>query len=98
MALQQSVVVVPIEPAQATEVVAGRHGSDQRESFFSTDLVHGHEKAIYGGLLSKIARSPRHIVGNRRLRLSSLRKGMIALQARWAAGRRAEAPPTVSEA
>ncbi len=54
--------------------------------------------SIYGGLLSKIARSPRHIVGDRRVRLSSLRKGMIALRARWAAGRGAEAPSTVSEA
>ena len=54
--------------------------------------------SIYGGLLSKIARSPRRIVGHRRLRLSSLRKGTIAWRARWAASRAAEAPPVVSEA
>ena len=54
--------------------------------------------SIYGGLLAKIARSPQHIVGDRRVRLSSLRKGTIALRARWAAGRGTEAPQTVSEA
>ncbi len=54
--------------------------------------------SIYGGLLAKIARSPRLIVGDRRVRLSSLRKGTIAMRARWAAGRGTEAPPTVSEA
>ncbi len=54
--------------------------------------------SIYGGLLSKIARSPRRIVGHRRLRLSSLRKGTIALRARWAAGRGADASPAMSEA
>jgi len=54
--------------------------------------------SIYRGLLSKVARSPRRIVGDRRVRLSSPRKGMIALRARWAAGREVEAPRAVTEA
>ncbi len=54
--------------------------------------------AIYGALLSKVERSPRRIVAQRRLRLSSTRKGSIALWARLFAGRGADAAPAVSEA
>ncbi len=38
--------------------------------------------AIYHGLLKKLERFPRRIVSDQRLRLSSMRKGMIALRAR----------------
>lgn len=54
--------------------------------------------AIYGALLAKIERSPQRIVGDRRLRLSSLRKGSIALRARWLGGRGAETHAAVTEA
>jgi phytoene synthase len=40
--------------------------------------------AIYRGILEKAARDPRCIVSERRLRLSSWKKGVIALRARWA--------------
>ncbi len=53
---------------------------------------------IYEALLSKIERSPRRIVARRRLRLSSLRKGSIALRARLFAGRGADEAAAVSEA
>jgi phytoene synthase len=42
---------------------------------------------IYKGLLRKIEQAPRRIVSDHRLRLSSLRKGVIALRARRRAGR-----------
>ncbi len=53
---------------------------------------------IYGALLTKIERSPRRIVAQRRLRISSPRKGSIALRARLFAGRGADATAAVSEA
>lgn len=49
---------------------------------------------IYYGLLRKIERRPRRIVRDHRLRLSSLRKGSIAVLAPWLAGRE----PAVGEA
>ena len=52
---------------------------------------------IYGALLTKIERSPRRIVAHRRLRLSSPRKGSIALRARLFAGRGADVAEVVSE-
>ncbi len=54
--------------------------------------------AIYHALLAKIERAPQRIVGDRRLRLSSLRKGSIAMRARWFDGRGAETPAAVTEA
>ena len=42
---------------------------------------------IYRGLLDRIERAPQRIVGNRRLRLSGLHKGMIAVRAKWQASR-----------
>ncbi len=54
--------------------------------------------AIYHALLTKIGRSPHRIAGDRRLRLSSLRKGSIALRARWLSGRGAVTPTAVTEA
>jgi phytoene synthase len=39
--------------------------------------------SIYHGLLKKLQRFPRRIVSDHRLRLSSMRKGIIALRARW---------------
>ncbi len=54
--------------------------------------------AIYHALLAKIERSPQRIVGDRRLRLSSLRKGSIAMRARWLDGRSAETATAVTAA
>ena len=54
--------------------------------------------AIYHALLAKIGRSPHRIAGNRRLRLSSIRKGSIALRARWLNGRSVVTPAAVTEA
>lgn len=54
--------------------------------------------SIYRALLAKIERSPRRIVGDRRLRLSSLRKGSIAFRARWFDGRGVETHAAVTEA
>ncbi len=54
--------------------------------------------AIYHALLAKIGRSPHRIAGNRRLRLSSFRKGSIALRARWLNGRGGVTPAAVTEA
>ena len=42
---------------------------------------------IYQAILKKIERFPRRIVMGHRLRLSTLRKGAIAVSARWRAGR-----------
>ncbi len=53
---------------------------------------------IYHGLLTKIDRFPERVVSDHRLRLSSVRKGMIALRARWRARRTPEAQPAVSKA
>jgi phytoene synthase len=39
--------------------------------------------AIYNGLLTKLQRFPARIISDHRLRLSSMRKGIIALRARW---------------
>ncbi len=39
--------------------------------------------SIYHGLLEKMASDPARIVGERRLRLSTWRKGMIAAKAKW---------------
>lgn len=39
--------------------------------------------AIYHGLLEKIRRDPERLVGGRRVRLSALHKGTIALRAKW---------------
>jgi phytoene synthase len=41
---------------------------------------------IYHGLLTKIAANPSRVLGDGRVRLSSLRKGMIAVSASWRAG------------
>ena len=41
---------------------------------------------IYQGLLRKIEQLPRRVVMDRRLHLSRIRKGAIALRARWGAG------------
>ncbi len=54
--------------------------------------------AIYHALLAKIEQAPQRIVGDRRLRLSSLRKGSIALRARWLNGRGSVTPAAVTEA
>jgi phytoene synthase len=48
--------------------------------------------SIYRGLLRKVERAPRRIVGRRRLRLSSAHKGFIALRARILAAREASRP------
>jgi phytoene synthase len=42
---------------------------------------------IYHSLLEKIAHEPRCVVGEGRVRLSPIRKSMVALQARWQAAR-----------
>lgn len=38
---------------------------------------------IYRGLLEKMSEQPRQLVSNKRIRLSAMQKGMIALRAKW---------------
>ena len=53
---------------------------------------------IYHGLLEKLQRHPQRIVADQRLRLSSMRKGIVALRARRLKSRAHAQPASMKQA